>query len=181
MGRAESREILSLLRDIEDRSRRNAVGLPQQTEIQRFWEGVLFSVSGVRLAAPVGDLIEILHFPAAVTPVPGTQPWVCGIANVRGSLLPIVDLQQFLGGRAAVTERRSRVLVIRHEATPVGLLVGEVFGMRHFPVESQGEAPYFEGKLARYVQSTYEQDMESWPVLSVPALSGDPEFQVAAL
>ncbi len=180
MGSAESREILSLLRDIEDRSRRNAVGLPQQTEFRRFWEGVLFSVSGVRLAAALGELMEILNFPAAVTPVPGTHAWVRGVANVRGSLLPIVDLQQFLGGRAAVTDRRSRVLVIRHEATPVGLLVGEVFGMRHFPEETRGEAPYLDGKLARFVQSTYQHDMESWPVLSVPALSGDPEFQVAA-
>ncbi len=180
MGSAESREILSLLRDVEARSRRNALGLPQQTEIRRFWEGVLFSVSGVRLVAALADLAEILNYPTAVTPVPGTQAWVRGIANVRGSLLPIVDLQQFLGGRPSVTDRRSRVLVIRHEATSVGLLVGEVFGMRHFSEEGRSEPPYFDGKLGTLIDAAFEHDMETWPVFSVQELTADTEFQVAA-
>ena len=76
--------------------------------------------------------------------------------------------------------RRTRVLVIRHEGTPVGLLVGEVFGMRHFFEEDRGEPPSFDGRMGRYVPAAFEQELESWPVFSVQALTGDPEFQVAA-
>lgn len=180
MSSVEPRELLSLLRDIEDRSRKHAVGLPRQEELRRAWEGVVFSVSGVRLVAPLEDLVEVLNQPPMVTQVPGARAWVQGVANIRGSLLPIVDLQRFLGGRPAVIGRRTRVLVIRHEATPVGLLVGEVLGMRHFYEDDRGDAPYFDGRLGRYVGSAFEQDQETWPVFSVHDLTADPDFQVAA-
>ena len=34
----------------------------------------------------------------AVTVVPGTKDWMLGLANIRGELLPIVDLQRYIGG-----------------------------------------------------------------------------------
>jgi len=180
MSGANARELLSLLHDLEERSRQNAVGLPRQDEVRESWEGVMFSVSGLRLVAPLGELVEILTFPPSVTPVPGTREWVCGVANVRGVLLPIVDLQQFLGGAVTVTGRRSRVLVARQEGARVGLLVGEVFGMRHFLEEHRGHAPVYENRLGDFVRSMFEEDRESWPVFSVSALLRDREFAVAA-
>ncbi|MGD2084433.1 MAG: chemotaxis protein CheW [Chromatiales bacterium] len=180
MSSPESRELLALLRDIESRSRQNAVGLPRHEEVRQLWEGVVFSVSGVRLVSALGELVEILNHPPRVTAVPGALPWVLGIANIRGSLLPIIDLQHFLGGRPTVAGRRTRVLVIRHEGTPAGLLVGEVFGMRHFFEEDRGDPPHLDGRLGRYVRSAFEQELENWPVFSIQALTGDPDFQVAA-
>lgn len=31
-----------------------------------------------------------------VTPVPGAQPWLLGVGNLRGNLFPVIDLKQFL-------------------------------------------------------------------------------------
>jgi twitching motility protein PilI len=180
MSQADARQLLSLLHGLEQRSRKNAIGLPRQNEVHESWEGVMFSVSGLHLVAPLGELIEILNYPASVTPVPGTQPWVRGVANVRGILLPIVDLQQFLGGAPTITGRRSRVLVARQEGARVGLLVGEVFGMRHFLEENRGRAPAFDDRVSDFVGSVFEEGRESWPVFSVTALLKDREFLVAA-
>ena len=47
------------------------------------------------------EVVEILPMPQ-VTPVPGAQPWLLGVANIRGNLLPIVDLKQFLEGERTV-------------------------------------------------------------------------------
>ncbi len=59
----------------------------------------MFYVGDDRLIAPLNDIKEILNFPSAITKVPGTKPWMLGIANIRGTLLPVIDLQLFLIGR----------------------------------------------------------------------------------
>ena len=43
---------------------------------------------------------EVLGYPAAITRIPGAKSWVKGLANVRGQLLPMLDLRQFLGSGA---------------------------------------------------------------------------------
>ena len=40
---------------------------------------------------------EVLGVPAPLTRVPGAKSWILGLANVRGQLLPIIDLRAYLG------------------------------------------------------------------------------------
>jgi len=181
MSISEPSEIIQLLRGIEQRSRAHAAGLPQQEEVQQYWEGVVFSLNGAYLAAPLNEVAEILHFPAVVTHVPGTQPWMQGVANIRGNLLPIVDLQLFLGGEQIIDDRRSRVLIIRRKEVFIGLLVQEVVGMRHIPQHQQIDFPPPNGLMGRFVKSAFEHDGETWPVFGMFALVESKEFQIAAL
>ncbi len=75
---------------------------------------------------------EVLGYPSVVTRVPGAKAWIRGLANVRGQLLPVVDLRTFLGSGATNTGRKTRVLVAHHREMPAGLLVDEVLGFRRF-------------------------------------------------
>ena len=174
-------ELIRLLQDIERRSREKAANLPQQETISEYWEGVVFSVANRQVVAPLNEICEILNYPSDVTDVPGTQAWMVGIANIRGSLLPIIDLQAFLGGRVTIRGRHNRTLVIRHRDMFVGLLVDEHAGMCHFLDENRRADLLLEGKIADYIDFSFEQDGESWPVFSMRALAASPEFQVAAL
>ena len=53
------------------------------------------------MIAPMGNVVEMLPVPEA-TPLPGVQPWVAGLANVRGRLLPLFDLEVFFGKKAFI-------------------------------------------------------------------------------
>jgi twitching motility protein PilI len=173
--------LFQLLKDMETRCRVRAAGLPQQEVPEDSWEGVLFAVGGRSLVAPLAQVKEILNFPSSVTRVPGTRAWVRGIANVRGNLLPVVDLQTFLFGRASMPGRRSRILVIDHSGVYSGLLVDQMVGIRHFlPSARRDEQPDLPDTLARFVELVYAQDGEVWPVFSVARLAENPEFQLAA-
>ena len=55
------------------------------------WVGVIFRIGDSRLACSVEQVHEFLPIPA-FTPVPGTKPWILGLANVHGDLLTIIDL-----------------------------------------------------------------------------------------
>ena len=173
-------DLLHLLQSIEQRSRQNAVGLPKQ-KLQQFWEGVLFSVTGLGVIAPLDEVKEILNFPPEVTRVPGTRPWLLGMANIRGNLLPIIDLQQFLGGAPVVIGRRSRVLVVNHQGLYAGLLVGDVQGMRHFLDEQRATVPTMSDNLRQFVQGAYEYEGSVRPVFSMNILAENTDFRVASL
>lgn len=174
-------ELVQLLQNIEQRSRAQAVGLPQQEEIQPHWDGIVFYLGKTRLVAPLNEVIEILHLPADLTQVPGTQPWVRGVANIRGNLLPIVDLQLFLGDDSVLAGGHSRVLIIKHKKIFTGLLVKEVLGMRHFPQKCRIKYPSPDGLMGKFISTAFEKDEETWPVFSMFALAKNNRFQIASL
>ncbi len=178
MPQSESRELILLLRDIESRSRQHAAGFPQQGELRQFWEGLLFSVAGMRVVTPLNEVKEVLKFPSVITPVPGVLPWVHGVANIRGNLLPIIDLQCYLNGKDIVMGRRTQILVINHSGLFAGLMVGDVMGMRHFPEESRVDTPLPKGLIGDYMRGAFELEGERWPLFSMRALAESPLFQV---
>lgn len=54
--------------------------------------------AGLGLLLPLRQAGEIFA-PVTLTPVPYTEPWMLGVANLRGGLHAVVDLAQFLGLR----------------------------------------------------------------------------------
>ncbi len=175
--------LFRMFRDLEARCLSNAKGLPQRDVIETPWEGVLFSVGGIELIAPLDEVKEILNFSMTLTRVPGTKNWVMGVANIRGNLLPVIDLQSFLLDRPTVPGRRSRVLVLEIDGVYTGLLVDQMVGIRHFKpsdrvaVEQQVKLA---ASIGRYVQYQYEHDGRFWPVFSMKQLSESQEFVSAA-
>ena len=67
-----------------------------------------------------------------VTPVPLTQPWFAGIANIRGSLHAVVDFSAFTGGRASPLNQNSRLLLVGTKfGSNASLLVSKMLGLRN--------------------------------------------------
>jgi twitching motility protein PilI len=111
-----------VLVDYERRSLAHVAGLPEQLDAPGLWRGVGYRIGSRRLASEFGEVREILTVPQ-ITPVPGTQPWMLGVANVRGQLLPIVDMKQFLEGERTVLHESLRVLLVRQGGGDVAVLV----------------------------------------------------------
>lgn len=77
------------------------------------------------------DISEVMSLPA-MTPVPLTKPWYCGVANVRGNLYSIIDFGLYSGGAEISREGQSRVLLLAQKyAFNAGLLVSRVLGLRN--------------------------------------------------
>ncbi len=176
----EGKHPLSLLREIERRSLVNARGLPQREETHELWHGIGFRIGDARLVAPLTQVNEILHYPRLTT-VPGTLAWVKGLANIRGTLLPVMDLRAYLEQPSGSFGSRSRIMVIREGDVTAGLLVDEVMGLKHFEAEEVAtRVPRIESTLRPYIQGAFKQSDQVWYVFDMTALAGDPHFlQVA--
>ncbi len=169
-----------LLRSIEARSREKALGLPQQIEVRRTWSGIGFRFGPHHFVAPMGAITEILEYPS-LTRVPSALPWVRGIANVRGSLLPIMDLKGFVTGEQTDLTRRSRVLVVQRGDLHTGLLVDEVLGLRHFfDEEKLPDAGELDPVVQDFVEGAYRQGEQNWGVFSLDKLVTNPRFREVA-
>jgi len=166
----------ALLKQIETRSQQYAVGLPQKIEARRTWSGIGFRVGELRLLVTMSDVGEILRYPD-VTKVPSTLRWVKGLANIRGTLLPIMDLNGFVSNDLSKIKKSSRVLVVQHGELSSGLLVDEVYGMRHFFTEESSEnLPNTSEKLKSYLKGSFLQNEVEWGVFSVEKLAQSSEF-----
>ncbi|GAB3105392.1 chemotaxis protein CheW [Lysobacter terrae] len=174
-----------LLADYERRSLEHVAGLPEQLDAPGLWRGVGYRVGSVRLASGFDEVREILPLPP-ITQVPGAQPWMLGVANVRGNLLPIVDLKQFLAGERTVLHESQRVLLVRQPGGDVAVLIDELFGQRSFN-ESQklaepqaDEDPRYPGRYMHFVDRAYRVGEQDWGIFSLDRLARTPEFRQAA-
>ena len=166
--------------DIEKRSRQHARDLPQQVEAKTIWSGVGFSLAGNRYVVPMGEIAEISHVPR-FTQVPGVQSWVKGVANVRGRLMPVLDLMSFLDRVSDYPLKRRRLLVIERGELYSGLVVDAVLGMQHFPVDSfVNELPGSFQVTRQYLKGGYRRDDEVWAIFSLHELAQDPSFMNVA-
>ena len=69
------------------------------------WVGIGLRLGNERFVVGREEVREVLMLPSTLTRVPGAKPWIRGLANVRGHLLPIADLRGFLGAGEASADR----------------------------------------------------------------------------
>jgi len=166
---------------MEQQSIKNAKGLPQQAETHSLWDGIGFRIGDIDMVAPLTQVNEILHYPR-LTLVPGTQPWVKGLANIRGTLLPIMDLQGYLGQTPIQLSALSRVLVIQQGDLSTGLLVDEVMGLRHFDPDSRvTRIRKMNPEVKAYIRGAFKQDEKTWHLFDMSALTDNPHFYKVAV
>ena len=181
MSSSSRRTPLEWLAHLERLCLHNAHGLPQQEQSKEDWIGVGFRLGHLQLVAPLGEVAEILT-PLPLSKVPRTKSWVCGIANVRGNLMPITDLQGYLHDRPAAMSRRSRILVVNHNGVYSGLVVDAVMGLRHFREDQRcDDLPGDDEQIRAYMKHGFKVGGEHWGVFSMYDLAETPQFLQAAV
>lgn len=144
------------------------------------WLGLGFRIRDRWCVAPREDIREIIP-PPPMSRAPGAKPWLLGVANVRGGIMAIADLPQFLGLPKRANSSTSRVLVFNSHRLPVGLLVDEVSGYRQFTVADQRPGLMTQaGPLAPYLLGAFEREQQPWYAFSFHKLVDSLEFAHAA-
>jgi twitching motility protein PilI len=170
-----------LLAELERRGRAVSAQVSQEGTAGREWVGVALRMAGDLYLVAREETREVLGLPPSLTRVPGAKQWIKGLANVRGQLLPVVDLRHFLGSGTTPITRNTRVVVVNHREIPAGLLVDEVLGFRRFAEgEFSGDAPPTVARCERYLAGAFRRGNEQWPVLSLRSVLESSAFSEAA-
>lgn len=164
-----------LLLGFERRFRRQAAALPAQQDNREVWSGIGFRIGEQYYVAPMEEVGEVLPEPR-FTQLPGVKSWVMGVANVRGRLLPVMDLSAFLGLQLTDNRKSRRVMVVEHDGLFAGLTVDEVLGMQHFDVDCFDQAVAgIPESVMPYVHGTFRRGQD-WVVFSPHRLATDDGF-----
>lgn len=165
-----------ILKELDSRCRKNSAGLPVAKAVVDDWIGIGFLIRDIPLLAKMDDVSEILPPPETIR-VPGVTHWVKGLANVRGNLMPVLDMNGFLYGESTKIRKESRILVINKSDVVAGLLVDEVFGLRRFkPEEHKQEVMQDAGTIGAYLSGIFVDQVRRWNVFSVRKLTRAEDF-----
>jgi len=104
---------------------------------------VLLTVGSESYALAVEDVLEVAEVEAP-TPVPGSPASVLGVCNLRGNVLPVLDLGALLGGSGERGARR--VVVAERGGRRAGLVVSAVTDVGELPeAREPADSPHVSG------------------------------------
>lgn len=116
-----------------------------------------FVTSGEEFALPASGIREVISSPPdRITPIPNVSPLLLGTLNVRGRVIWVADLGQFLGESAPLSTDRAEISVIAVEDQDMmlGLAVERIVGMDWLDIDdiqmptniADGMAPFLRGE-----------------------------------
>lgn len=113
------------------------------------------TVGGELYAVSLAAVLEILQV-GAMTPLPMTPAFVRGVMNLRGSVVPVLDLNARFGGARVALNRRSCIVIVQVErehddapaVQPMGLLVDAVQEVLTIPADALEAVPPIGNRIA---------------------------------
>jgi purine-binding chemotaxis protein CheW len=127
------------------------------TEQTRTVRACLFTLAGEPFAVELGSAREVVSFDD-YTIVPGAPPPLLGVANLRGTVMPILDVRPLLGLPPHTMERRTNTLVLGNRSLQAAIAIDAVLGLERFdailplggvPAVPEGVRDYGLGVLKR--------------------------------
>ena len=86
---------------------------------------VVFELGSERFGVDIAKVESIIKM-QPITRLPHTPEFVEGVTNLRGKVLPVIDLRKRLGLTYRETDRNSRIIVVSVDQVEVGMIVDEV-------------------------------------------------------
>jgi len=173
------KKLFSTISGVATRFSSSVYGLPAQKKIVEARKLIAFRVLGQDYLIPLNEVSEILEIPPS-TKLPRVRSWVTGLANVRGRLLPIVDLAAFLGGSLSSAERDRRVLVLDINNVYVGVAVDGVQGIKSLPLDHhQTEAS--QCPMADFTDGVFVEEERALPLFCARKLIENEQFMAVAI
>jgi purine-binding chemotaxis protein CheW len=159
------------------RARAKALAIPRR---QSMTAGAMLELLEFRLASERYALetrhVQDVHPLRDLTPLPCTPAFVLGIVNVRGRILPVLDLKKFFDLPERGLTDLHRIILVRGNDLEFGLLADVIVGVRSVAADSlQPSLPTLTGIRAEYLKGIGEDRLV---VLDVQRILADPKIIV---
>ena len=107
-------------------------------------QALMLGLAGEVFAVDARQVREILD-PAPVTRLPGAKPYVAGVMNVRGKVIPLADLRLRFGMPPAPVTADSRFIVLEieldGEPTTIGIVADKVYEVTELDASTLQKTP----------------------------------------
>ncbi|HXT24824.1 MAG TPA: chemotaxis protein CheW [Candidatus Eisenbacteria bacterium] len=136
-----------------------------------------FRIGEETFGVRIGSVREIVRVPE-ITSVPNAQETIEGVINLRGKIIPVVDLRKRFGQIEIVADKKNRILVVELDSKLVGLIVNSASEVLKIPpseIESPGSV--FADGESSYVTGVGKLKGRLIILLDISKLLRRPEFK----
>jgi purine-binding chemotaxis protein CheW len=151
-----------------------AIAMAQEPEQKRAASATIEVITFTLAAETYGiesAFVREVYLLRDYTPLPGVPPYVFGIINVRGQILPVVDLKKFFNLPEKGLGELNKVIILRNDQMEFGILADEVHGTQAIELEDiQVVPPTVSGIGEEYLKGVTK---ESLIVLNAERLLSD--------
>lgn len=116
-----------------------------QEELKKFRQLVSFRIGEEEFGVDILMVQEIIRLPT-ITPIPNAPPSIQGMINLRGKIIPVIDLCKRLrmpGKTQEADDRRRRILIVEMATHVTGFIVDSVSEVMKVPESEIEPAPHF--------------------------------------
>ncbi|RXJ90264.1 chemotaxis protein CheW [Arcobacter sp. CECT 8983] len=100
-------------------------------------EYMTFELGKMKYAIELPKIREILTYPELITTLPNTKTWVKGLINLRGEVVPILDIRiKFKTGEVVYNDSTAVIAVITEDKRMIGLVVDKVDDVQRIDISS---------------------------------------------
>lgn len=126
----------------------------------------------------IRNVTEIIGF-QKITPVPDMSEYIRGVINLRGQVIPVMDVRMRFKMDAREYDERTCIIVVRQDNTCVGLIVDTVNEVADISEANISPPPRMSGgKTSRYIQGMGKCGDDVKILLDVHKLLYDEEFDI---
>jgi len=108
---------------------------------------ISFTIGAEEYGMELQDVKEVIRMPE-IARLPDTALYVRGITNLRGTVIPVVDLRKRFGLESAETTSLTRIIVAEVEGSAVGMVVDSASQVVRLPADQLEEPPAVLGELS---------------------------------
>jgi twitching motility protein PilI len=119
-----------------------------------------FRVGNLGLLVPVEIYCEVIE-QIPVNPLPNTQPWFGGLLNLRGNLVPVIDLHRLFGEESPDAKKR-RLFTIDKGEKSVAVWIDGLPQVRSAFPQPLPEIPPAPAILESHINAAYQQQGHIW-------------------
>jgi purine-binding chemotaxis protein CheW len=135
---------------------------------------LLFLVGGELYAIEALKAQEIVEY-ISVTKVPMMSSFIKGVTNIRGNIVPVLDLKDRFGLGSTVVSEKTSIVVVNYtredETTQLGVMIDEVYEVDNIDASNIRKAPEFGAKIdSRYILNMGKYEHKYIPILNINAI-----------
>lgn len=135
----------------------------------------LIRISGLSVAIRSDAIREVVPCPPALEPFPKLRTDIAGALDLRGQLIPVLDLTDALGAERFGHDAQI-VLILRHGEHVIGVLAEAIDGVCALPAEAQSPLFAKDGDEGRLLRASFHLPAGHGVVLDVVALAALPDL-----
>jgi purine-binding chemotaxis protein CheW len=116
----------------------------KREEAEQVKQLVSFRIGEEEFGVDILMVQEIIRLPT-ITPIPNAPRFILGMINLRGKIIPVIDLRQRLkirGNRPAATDRKTRILIVEIYNHVTGFIVDSVSEVMKVPISEIEPTPH---------------------------------------